>query len=81
MQGLYTSKEISEIYRVPKYTVTQYWIPKGLKHIRGNKKSYLFKIEWVENFLEENAIEVSTCNKSKKVHIRTNNKKENCFVH
>lgn len=59
---LYTAEEISEKYggknkNITPYTVTQQWVKKGLKHIRGKGKTFLFKIEWVEQFLEEQAIE------------------------
>ena len=52
---LYTSKEISTIYNVPIYTITHSWIPKGLKRIRGTKKGYLFKLEWIDEYLENEA--------------------------
>lgn len=57
---LYTAEEIAERYggknkNITPYTVTQQWVKKGLKHIRGKGKAYLFKIEWVEQFLEEQA--------------------------
>lgn len=52
---LYTSKEISNIYNVPIYTITHSWIPKGLKKIRGKGKGYLFKTVWVDEYLENEA--------------------------
>lgn len=68
---LYTAEEIAKKYggenkNITSYTVTQQWVKKGLKHIRGKGKSYLFKIEWVEEFLEQQANEVaeeSNCRK------------------
>lgn len=49
----YTAKEIAEIYNVTPYTVTQNWRKKGLKHIRGKKNSYLYKLEWVDEYIEQ----------------------------
>lgn len=53
MDKLYTTKEISDMYNIPQYTITQNWLKKGLKHIRGAKNSYLYKKQWIEDFLEE----------------------------
>jgi hypothetical protein len=50
---LYTTKEIAEMYRVSSYKVTQDWCQKGLKHTYDFK----FKKEWVEEFLEETAVQ------------------------
>lgn len=50
---LYTAEEIAKIYNVTKYTVTQNWSKKGLKHIRGKKKSFLYRLEWVEEYIEQ----------------------------
>ena len=52
---LQTTQQIAETYGVTPYTITHNWIPKGLKHISGAKKSFLFKNEWVEEFLESQA--------------------------
>lgn len=49
----YTAKEIAEIYNVTPYTVTQNWGSKGLKRIRGKKSSYLYKLEWVDEYIEQ----------------------------
>lgn len=54
---LYTTTEIAEMYggkqkNVTPYMITHTWIPKGLKFIKGKRKGYLFKKEWVEEFLE-----------------------------
>lgn len=54
MEKLLTTKQIAEEYGVTPYTITQNWCNKGLKFIRG-KNSLLFKISWVEKFLEEEA--------------------------
>lgn len=54
---LYTTQQIAEMYsgkegNITSYMITQNWIPKGLKHIRGKGKGFLFKKEWIEEFLE-----------------------------
>lgn len=75
---LYTAEEIAEKYggknkNITTYTVTQQWVKKGLKHIRGKGKAYLFKIEWVEQFLENQA--TIEKNKDKKTQININKNK------
>lgn len=83
---LYSTKEIAEMYggankNVTPYTITQTWIPLGLKHIRGKANSYLFKKEWVEEFLETQVIVKE--NKQRKLGIRRqsrNNSNLKCFV-
>lgn len=50
MSELLTTREISKIYKVSEYTVTQNWIPKGLKHFPS--KPFKFRLEWVEEFIE-----------------------------
>lgn len=88
---LYTAKQIAEIYggdskNITAYTVTQQWIKKGLKHIRGKGNSYLFKVEWVEEFLERQSIEQQKINNSNKkmkisrLDIRKKLQQQNCFV-
>lgn len=57
MSKLYTSKEIAEKYNVKPYTVTNYWGKRGLKHIRGEKNSYLYKTEWVDEYIENHVIQ------------------------
>ena len=74
---LYTAEEIAEKYggknkNITTYTVTQQWVKKGLKHIRGKGKAYLFKIEWVEQFLEEQAIIDQDKDKNAKFNISKN---------
>ncbi len=54
---LYTTKEIAEMYggeqkNVTPYMITHTWIPNGLKYIKGKGRGYLFKKEWVEEYLE-----------------------------
>lgn len=66
---LYTTTEIAEMYggkqkNVTPYMITHTWIPKGLKFIKGKRKGYLFKKEWVEEFLENfTAVEEKTSTK------------------
>ena len=52
---LLTTQEIAERYGVSAYTITQCWIPKGLKHFPF--KPFRFRLEWVEEFIEEQAEE------------------------
>lgn len=57
---LYTTKQIAEMFsgkenNITTYTITHNWIPKGLKHIRGKGTGFLYKKEWVEEFIEQQA--------------------------
>lgn len=54
MEKLYTTKQIAEMYEVSPYTITQNWCNKGLKFIRG-KDGMMYRVSWVEKFLEEEA--------------------------
>lgn len=49
---LYTSEEIAERYNVSPYTITQNWIKKGLKHMKGRGKGFLYKKEWIDEYIE-----------------------------
>lgn len=49
---LYTSEEIAERYNVSPYTITQNWIKKGLKHMQGRGKGFLYKKEWIDEYIE-----------------------------
>ena len=88
MAELYTTKEIADKYggeqkNITPYMITQSWIPNGLKHIRGKGKGYLFKLEWVEQYLEEVASNDNKVNKNKTFNIRKQNaniKEDKCFV-
>lgn len=87
MKLLYTTKEIAEIYggekqNVTPYMITHTWIPNGLKKIKGKGNSYLFKKEWVEQYIEEQTQkeEISKNN----MIIKKNTRKVTCeslFVH
>lgn len=58
MDKLYTTQQITEIYsNITPSTITEIWIPKGLKHIRGKRKGYLYKLKWVDEFIEQMANE------------------------
>lgn len=48
---LYTTSEISKMYNVSQKTILT-WIRKGLKHMKGAKKSYIYKKEWIDEFIE-----------------------------
>lgn len=56
---LYTGKEIAEKYSTEAIRLTESnirkWANKGLKHINGPHNRFLYKIEWVENFIEQQA--------------------------
>lgn len=73
---LYTTQEIAKKYSseeniISAYMITHTWIPQGLKHIRGKKNSYLYKLEWVDEFLETQAIiNLPKVDKSRKPIIR-----------
>lgn len=85
---LFTTKEIAEIYggenkNVTPYMITHTWIPKGLKYIRGKGNSFLFKREWVEQYIEEQTI-IRENNNSKIKNIKMGTKRirnNNYFVH
>ncbi len=76
---LYTAKEISEkeIYGpkeiITPYKITQNWVKKGLKFIRGTRREMLFKLEWIDEFLESQAVE------NKRITNEVKFKEENCF--
>lgn len=85
---LYTTKEIAEKYggeqqNVTPYMITHTWIPNGLKFMKGKRQSYLFKLEWVEQYLEEHA-EVIEKTSKKVISINRKTRKvanANMFVH
>lgn len=56
---LYTGKEIAQMYSSEDIKLTENYIrrlaSKGLKHIRGPHNTFLYKKEWFENYLEEQA--------------------------
>lgn len=84
---LYTTKEIAKMYggeqkNVTPYMITHSWIPKGLKYIRGKGNGYLFKKEWVEEYLENSII--TPDKKKNKLNIKRGTRQivnTSCFVH
>lgn len=80
---LYTTKEIADMYggeqkNVTPYMITHTWIPNGLKYAKGKGRGYLFKKEWVEEYLEN----PKTKAKSKSIIRRKQLvSTSNCFVH
>jgi hypothetical protein len=50
---LYTTKQIADLYGVSTYKVTQNWCKHGLKHT----PEFEYKKEWVDEFLEELAVQ------------------------
>lgn len=84
MEKLYTGKEIASMYGVTPYTVSNYWVKKGLKHIRGSGNSFLYKKEWIEEYIESQIMQtvpVSKKNEFNKIRIsRNKNQKLNYVV-
>lgn len=68
MEKLLSTKQIAEMYDVSSYTITQNWCNKGLKFIRG-KDGMMFRISWVENFIEREAIRQSDARNHKNIAI------------
>lgn len=84
---LYTTKEIAEMYggeqkNVTPYMITHTWVPNGLRYIKGKGNSFLFKKEWIEQYLE--SISENRATNKKIIEIKQGSKKiikNNCFVH
>lgn len=74
MKKLYTSKQIAEMYGVSPYTVSNNWAKKGLKHIRGAGNSFLYKIKWVEEYIQSQIICNDIDNETKIVKINKKRK-------
>lgn len=83
---LYTTKQIAEMYggdlqNVTPYMITHTWIPNGLKHIKGKGQSFLYKKEWIEEYLDSQTIINFKENKQRRIvdrrRLKANN---NCFV-
>lgn len=73
VEKLLTTKEIADMYDVSPYTITQNWCNKGLKFIRG-KGGMLFKVKWIEEFLEEESERQSQNRNTNKMKIVVINK-------
>lgn len=71
MEKLYNTQEIADMYGVSAHTVTTNWCNKGLKFIRSNHY-FLFKLEWVESFLEKLGEENANQRNVKQANIRIN---------
>lgn len=52
MQTLLTTKQVAEMFQVSERTITQKFIPEGLKYIPVGKKDYRFKESDIEEFIE-----------------------------
>ncbi len=52
---LLTTEDVAARYGVSEYTITQKWIPNGLKYFPF--RPFKFKLEWVEEFIEKQAEE------------------------
>lgn len=59
MKMFYSGKEIAERYSTETIKLTETnirnWTKKGMKHIIGPHNLFLYKIEWVEEFIERQA--------------------------
>lgn len=55
----YTGKEIAEKFSTDtiklKESNIRNWANRGLKHIRGPHNTFMYKLDWVEKFIEEQA--------------------------
>lgn len=53
---LYTGKQIAEQYSTEEVEITEStirrWANNGLKHIKGKNGKFLYKKEWVEDYIE-----------------------------
>ena len=53
---LHTGKEVVEKYSTDKAKITENtvrrWANNGLKHIRGRNGEYLYKYEWIDEYIE-----------------------------
>ena len=56
----YTGKEIAEKYSTETVKLSESnirnWANKGMKYIRGPHNLFLYKLEWVDEYLEEQAV-------------------------
>lgn len=80
---LYTTKEIAEMYggkqkNVTPYMITHTWIPNGLKYAKGKGRGYLFKKEWIEEYLENPKTKVKGKSIIRRKQLVSTS---NCFVH
>ena len=76
---LYTTQEIADRYggeqkNVTPYMITHTWIPNGLKFVKGKGSGYLYKIEWVEEYLENQA-QIPKEKSSRIININKKNRK------
>ena len=71
MEKLLTTKQIAELYGISDKTLTNNWCNKGLKFIKG-KNYFLFKISWVEEFIEKQAHENSDKRCAPKMNVTIN---------
>lgn len=83
MEKLYTGKQIAEMYGVSPYTVANNWAKNGLKHIRGPGNSFLYRINWVEEYIQSQIIENDQKYETEIVKInkiRKTNRSENKYI-
>lgn len=82
---LYTTTEIAEMYggnqkNVTPYMITHTWIPNGLKYIKGKRKGFLFKKEWVDEFLENFTCVEEKTNNTKVFTVKGNVMKNKVYI-
>jgi len=66
---LYTTQQIAKMYsgkygNVTPIMITRTWNHEGLKHIKGKRNGFLYKKEWVDEFIENKA----TIQATEKIH-------------
>lgn len=76
---LYSTKEISKIYSIKVSTINS-WRKKGMSGIRGERNGYLYKKEWIDEYIELNSNNsISINNKDIKVSHK-NRLAKNCTM-
>ena len=63
---------------VTPYMITHTWIPNGLKYVKGKGRGYLFKKEWIEEYLENPKTKVRNKTMIRRKQLLSTS---NCFVH
>ena len=78
---LYTGEQIAEKYSTEEIKLSadtiRRWANKGLKHIKGSHNKFLYKEEWVEEYLELEAERNVTNNKITKFNNENKPKRAN----
>lgn len=84
MQSLLTTKEVAEYFRVTEDTVTQKFIPKGLKYFPASSKDYRYNekdiLEFEEQLKKQTQQKVEVFNQTKRLNDLKLVKKNVCRV-